>query len=165
MAFRGGNGGVPLQVSPYINGYFEWLSFLFYKCSTLLSKNLPNLSLDGNSSPNGLGHSLMLGVNSSLRVIGVGFQLYGDRGSKGIWSQNKGDNKWKITSLRDVSQLCTKQVGTGEVFKWKGRALQWGKRVKDDPKETKRTRITNWSSTQGRSHRNWISKTRVHLAS
>ena len=29
-----------------------------------------------NSSPNGLGHLLMLGVNSSLHVIGVGFQLY-----------------------------------------------------------------------------------------
>ena len=41
------------------------------------SNNPPKLSLDGNSSPNGLGHSLTLGVNSSLRVIGVGFQLYG----------------------------------------------------------------------------------------
>ena len=30
-----------------------------------------------NSSPNVLGHLLMLGVNSSLRVIEVGFQLYG----------------------------------------------------------------------------------------
>jgi len=29
-----------------------------------------------NSSPNVLGHLLMLGVNSSLHVIGVGFQLY-----------------------------------------------------------------------------------------
>ena len=35
------------------------------------------ISLDGNSSPNGLRHSLMLGVNSSLCVIGVSFQLYG----------------------------------------------------------------------------------------
>jgi len=50
---------------------------VFPKCSILLSKNLPKLSLNGNSSPNGLGHSLTLGVNSSLRVIGVGFQLYG----------------------------------------------------------------------------------------
>ena len=33
-------------------------------------------SLDGNSSPNRLGHSLALGVNSSLHVIGVSFQLY-----------------------------------------------------------------------------------------
>jgi len=49
---------------------------VFPKCSILLSKNPPKLSLDGNSSPNGLGHSLTLGVNSSLRVIGVGFQLY-----------------------------------------------------------------------------------------
>jgi len=49
----------------------------FSKCSTLLSKNPLKLSLDGNSSPNKLGHLLMLGVNSSLRVIGVGFQLYG----------------------------------------------------------------------------------------
>ena len=50
---------------------------VFPKCSILLSKNPPKLSLDGNSSPNGLEHSLTLGVNSSLRVIGVGFQLYG----------------------------------------------------------------------------------------
>jgi len=50
---------------------------VFPKCSILLSKNPPKLSLDGNSSPNGLEHSLMLGVNSSLWVIGVGFQLYG----------------------------------------------------------------------------------------
>jgi len=40
-------------------------------------KNPLHLSLDGNSSPNRLGHSLTLEVNSSLRVIGVGFQLYG----------------------------------------------------------------------------------------
>jgi len=38
---------------------------------------LHKLSLDRNSSPNGLRHLLMLGVNSSLCVIGVGFQLYG----------------------------------------------------------------------------------------
>jgi len=44
--------------------------------SILLSKNPPNLSLDGNLSPNRLGHSLMLGVNSWLHVISVGFQLY-----------------------------------------------------------------------------------------
>ena len=49
---------------------------VFPKCSILLSKNPPKLSLNGNLSPNGLGHSLTLGVNSSLRVIGVGFQLY-----------------------------------------------------------------------------------------
>jgi len=36
-------------------------------------ENPQNLSLDGNLSPNGLGHLLMLGVNSSLRVIEVGF--------------------------------------------------------------------------------------------
>jgi len=65
-----------LSVALELNGYFEWLSFLFSKCSTLLSKNLPNLSLDGNSSPNGLGHLLTLGVNSSLHVIRVSFQLY-----------------------------------------------------------------------------------------
>jgi len=40
------------------------------------SKNPPTLSLNGNLSPNGLGHSLMLGVNSSLCDIGVSFQLY-----------------------------------------------------------------------------------------
>jgi len=38
--------------------------------------NPQNLSLDGNLSSNGLGHSLTLGVNSSLCIIGVGFQLY-----------------------------------------------------------------------------------------
>jgi len=52
-------------------------SLFFTECSSLLSKNLPNLPLDGNLSPNGLGHSLTLGVNHSLCVIGVGFQLYG----------------------------------------------------------------------------------------
>ena len=49
---------------------------VFPKRSILLSKNLPKLSLNGNLSPNGLGHLLMLGVNSSLWVIGVSFQLY-----------------------------------------------------------------------------------------
>ena len=53
----------------------EFLVFLSVLAS--FSNNLPKLSLDGNSSPNGLGHLLTLGVNSSLRVIGVGFQLYG----------------------------------------------------------------------------------------
>ena len=33
-------------------------------------------SLEGRLKLNGLGHSLMLGANHSLRVIGVGFQLY-----------------------------------------------------------------------------------------
>jgi len=51
--------------------------FSFSKSSTLFSKNPPKLSLDRNSSPNGLGHSLTLEVNSLLHVIGVGFQLYG----------------------------------------------------------------------------------------
>jgi len=36
----------------------------------------PNLSLNENSSPNGLGHLLMLGVNHLLHVIEVSFQLY-----------------------------------------------------------------------------------------
>jgi len=40
-------------------------------------KNPPKLFLNGNPSPNRLGHSLTLEVDSSLRVIGVGFQLYG----------------------------------------------------------------------------------------
>ena len=48
----------------------------FSEYSSLLSKNYQNLSLDRNSSPNGLGHSLTLGVNHSLCVFGVGFQLY-----------------------------------------------------------------------------------------
>jgi len=49
-----------------------FLSVLLY-----FLKNPPKLSLNRNSSPNRLGHLLMLGVNSSLRVIGVSFQLYG----------------------------------------------------------------------------------------
>ena len=53
----------------------EFLVFLSVLASFL--KNPPKFSLDGNSSPNRLGHSLMLGVNSSLHVIGVSFQLYG----------------------------------------------------------------------------------------
>jgi len=53
----------------------EFLVFLRVLAS--FSNNPPKLSLNGNSSPNGLGHLLTLGVNSSLRVIGVGFQLYG----------------------------------------------------------------------------------------
>jgi len=53
----------------------EFLVFL--SVLVFLPKNPPKLSLDRNSSPNGLGYSLTLGVNSSLRVIGVGFQLYG----------------------------------------------------------------------------------------
>ena len=51
-------------------------SLFFSECFSLLSKKLPNLSLDGNLSPNGLGHLLMLGVNCLLCVIGVSFQLY-----------------------------------------------------------------------------------------
>ena len=47
------------------------------ECSIFFSKNPPKLSLDGNLSPNRLGHLLMLGVSSSLHVIEVGFQLYG----------------------------------------------------------------------------------------
>ena len=53
----------------------EFLVFL--SVLAFFSNNPPKLSLDGNSSPNRLGHLLTLGVNSSLRVIGVGFQLYG----------------------------------------------------------------------------------------
>ena len=53
----------------------EFLVFLSVLASFL--KNPPKFSLDGNSGPNRLGHSLMLGVNSSLHVIGVSFQLYG----------------------------------------------------------------------------------------
>jgi len=50
---------------------------VFLSTLAFFSNNPPKLSLDGNSSPNGLGHLLTLGVNSSLHVIGVGFQLYG----------------------------------------------------------------------------------------
>ena len=43
----------------------------------LLYENSIKLPSKGDSSLNGPGHSLMLGANHSLRVIGVGFQLYG----------------------------------------------------------------------------------------
>ena len=51
-------------------------SLFLPECFSLLSKKPPNLFLDGNLSSNRLGHSLMLGVNHSLHVIRVGFQLY-----------------------------------------------------------------------------------------
>ena len=43
----------------------------------LLYENFIKLLSKGYSSLNRLGHSLMLGANYSLHVIGVGFQLYG----------------------------------------------------------------------------------------
>jgi len=67
-----------LSVALELNGYSWVTEFLvFLSVLAFFSNNPPKLSLDGNSSPNGLGHSLMLGVNSSLCVIRVGFQLYG----------------------------------------------------------------------------------------
>ena len=42
----------------------------------LLYENSIKLPLKGDSSLNRLGHSLTLGVNHLLYVIGVGFQLY-----------------------------------------------------------------------------------------
>jgi len=67
-----------LSVALELNGY-SWVTEFLVFLSVLASflKNPPKFSLDGNSSPNRLGHSLMLGVNSSLHVIGVSFQLYG----------------------------------------------------------------------------------------
>jgi len=50
--------------------------FHFSEFFSLLSKNHQNLSLDRNSSSEGLGHSFMLGANHSLHFFGVGFQLY-----------------------------------------------------------------------------------------
>ena len=43
----------------------------------LLYENSIKLLLKGDSSLNGPGHLLMLGANHLLRVIEVGFQLYG----------------------------------------------------------------------------------------
>ena len=65
-----------LSVALELNGYFEWLSLYLSECSSLIFKRPPNLSLNRNSSPNRLGHSLTLGVNHLLCVIGVSFQLY-----------------------------------------------------------------------------------------
>jgi len=44
----------------------------------------------------------------------------------------------EITRLRDVLQLCTKQVGTGEIFKQQRRALQLGKKGKRWPKRNQK---------------------------
>jgi len=52
---------------------FEWFE-VFLLC--LLYENSIKLPSKGDSSLNGLRHSLMLGANHSLHVIGVGFQLY-----------------------------------------------------------------------------------------
>jgi len=54
-----------------VTGFLVFLSIL-----ASFLKTSPKLSLDRNLSPNRLGYSLTLGVNSSLCVIGVGFQLY-----------------------------------------------------------------------------------------
>jgi len=53
---------------------FEWFE-VFLWC--LLYENSIKLLSKGDSSLNRPGHSLMLGANHSLHVIGVGFQLYG----------------------------------------------------------------------------------------
>jgi len=43
---------------------------------------------------------------------------------------NKGDNKWKKQNLWGISQLCTKQVGTGKMIKWTKRAWKEGNKGK-----------------------------------
>jgi len=45
-----------------------------------------------------------------------------DGGSKGIDHKTKVITNENIRSPQDVSQLCTKQVGTGEMIKYKKRA-------------------------------------------
>jgi len=61
-----------------------------------------------NSSPNGLGHLLMLGVNSSLYVIGVSFQLY-DQLKK---SPHNGTGVLDSTAVLTVSQATKLDKGS-----------------------------------------------------
>ena len=67
----------------------------------------------------------MLGVNSSLCIIGVGFQLYSQlkksphdvtvMGIKRFDHETKVKARSERQYLQTASQLCTKQVGTGEI--------------------------------------------------
>jgi len=36
-------------------------------------------------------------------------------GDQKVWSWNKGESEVRETNLQAASQLCTKQVGTGEI--------------------------------------------------
>jgi len=110
----------------------DWVSS-FFKCSTLLSKNPPKLSLDGNSSPNGLGHLLILGVNSLLRVIGVSFQLY----SQLKKSPHDGIGVLGSAAVSTASQ--TTRLGRGSSV-------------------TTRDECASWRSYYGKTYLEWILK-------
>ena len=103
---------------------------VFPKCSILLSKNPPKLSLDGNLSPNGLGHLLTLGVNSSLCVIGVGFQLYsqlkksphngtGVLGSSAVSTVNQTTRLGKNSSVTTRDECASWRSYSSEIY------LEW----------------------------------------
>jgi len=64
---------ISLSVALELKGYLSDLRFSFVFALWKLYKT----SLEGRLKLNGLGHSLMLGANHSLQIIGVGFQLYG----------------------------------------------------------------------------------------
>ena len=61
------------SVALELKGYLSDLRFSFVLALWKLYKT----SLGGRLKLNGLGHSLTLGANHSLQVIGVSFQLYG----------------------------------------------------------------------------------------
>jgi len=61
-----------------------------------------------------------------------------------------------------VVRLTSRHWGDSQIEK---ESFIRGERVEYDPKGTKRTIITNWKSTRGRSHRNRIPKMRVRLTS
>jgi len=65
--------GSSYTIALELKGYLSDLRFSFVFVLWKLYKT----SLKGRLKLNKLGHSLMLGANHSLRVIGVGFQLYG----------------------------------------------------------------------------------------
>ena len=76
---------------------FEWFE-VFLLC--LLYENSIKLPLKGDSSLNGPGHSLMLGANHSLCIIGVSFQLYGQLKK----SPHDGTGVLGSTAISTVSQ-------------------------------------------------------------
>ena len=69
-----------------------------------------------------------------------------------------------IKDLRDVSQLCTKQVGTGEMIRYKKELKNRGNK-EVQLKRLKEMIIKYYKSTQGRSHCTRLSKMHICLAS
>ena len=135
--------GVEMEVSPYIHPPFK---IAMSRSNGLGMKNIIELCTSDMSWSSGVfamelhyefwcrnfgsglpgivftAVSLLLNevLESSPMPMTVEYFLYSSLcgwGSKGIWSRDKSDNKWKYNNPQDISQLCTKQVGTGEIIK------------------------------------------------